>query len=216
MHPRCHDPLPCYLESAMKMLKRAASETRRELGINWPTALTAILAIAITIAIVGRFSSPETDSLSGSLLWLLQSIAWSLAVVAAFAPLFVLNIAKVGRRDRSACAKLRMEADSASSEDAQMKSFLRNTLGDSCYGVEKCYVFGSVIKRHPTRDVDVIVQFDSSKPGRVRACRDRLRDVEGLFQDFYGLKLHVQIFLCTEDEALYNFLQRAGNHERLK
>ena len=90
-----------------------------------------------------------------------------------------------------------------------MMSFLRNTLRNPCYGVAKCYAFGSVVAQYPTRDVDIIIQFDSSKPGEVNMYRDRLRKVESLFQQHHKLSLHVQTFLCTENEALNRFLIKA-------
>ena len=96
-----------------------------------------------------------------------------------------------------------------------MKLFLRNALRNPCYGVAKCYAFGSVVGRYSTRDVDIVVQFDSSKQGRVRICRERLRNIESNFQDFHGLKLHLQTFLFDEDDALDRFLNRAGAHERI-
>ena len=96
-----------------------------------------------------------------------------------------------------------------------MKSFLRNALSNPWYGVAKCYAFGSVVGKYPTRDVDIIIQFDSSKRGRVRNCRDRLRNIERSFQEFHGLELHVQTFLATENEALHRFLNDAGQHQRL-
>ena len=96
-----------------------------------------------------------------------------------------------------------------------MKLFLRNSLKNPCYGVAKCYAFGSVVGRYPMRDVDIVVQFDSSQQGRVRICRDRLRNIESSFQEFHGLKLHLQTFLSDEDDAVDRFLNRAGAHERI-
>ena len=108
-----------------------------------------------------------------------------------------------------------MAAESAASVDNQMKSLLRNTLINPWYGVAKCYAFGSVVGQYPTRDVDIAIQFDSSRPGQIQIYRDRLRSVEGMFQEFYSLKLHVQTFLSNEDEALHTFLNDAGMHERI-
>ena len=97
-----------------------------------------------------------------------------------------------------------------------MKSFLRNALNDPWYGVAKCYAFGSIVGQYPTRDVDIIIQFDSSKQGQVRAYHDRLRNIESSFQEFHGRKLHLQTFLSTENEALHRFLNIAGPHERIE
>ena len=112
-------------------------------------------------------------------------------------------------------AQLRMAAESAASVDEQMKLFLRNALCDSWYGVAKCYAFGSVVGQYPTHDVDVIIQFESSKERLVRIYRHRLRDIESSFQEFHGLKLHVQTFLSGENEPLHKFLDDAGIHERI-
>ena len=99
--------------------------------------------------------------------------------------------------------------------DDQMKSFLRNAFSSADYGIAECHAFGSVVGHYPTRDVDIVIRFDSFEPGRVRTCRDRLREIESRFKEFHGLELHVQMFLSTESEALRRFLDVAGAHERI-
>ena len=200
----------------MDLLRRVTTETVRELGLNGPTAVTVILAIGFTILYVRTFSAPETDSVTGFVLWSIKSIAWLSAAVVVFVPRLAWNTLKVARRDRSTSEYLNMAAQGVDSVDDQMKSFLRNTLSNPWYGVTKCYAFGSVIRQYPTRDVDIVVQFDSSKRNRVRTCRDRLRKLESSFQEFHSLGLHVQTFLSTENEALHRFLDDAGLHERIK
>ena len=174
-----------------------------------------MIGIGISITIADNFSAPDSDSITGFVLWLIQSLAWLTTVVLVFVPLLAWNIFKVRRRDRSIDAKLRLIANSAASVDSQMISFLRNALGEPCYGVAKCYVFGSVVQQYPTRDVDIIIQFNSSTQDKVRTYRDRLRGIESRFREFHGLGLHVQTFLSCEDEALYSFLGKAGVHEQL-
>ena len=144
-----------------------------------------------------------------------KSLAWLTAVVVVFVPFLVWNIFKVVRQVQAVSAHLRITAESEALADEQMKSFLHNALTDSWYGVAKCYAFGSVVQQYQTRDVDVIVQFNSSKPGRVRTYRSRLRNIESSFQEFHSMDLHLQTFLSDEDEALYRFLDDAGMHERL-
>ncbi len=185
------------------------------MGLNIPTVVTVLLAIGLTIVLVDKSSAPETDSITGFVLWLIKSVAWVLAVVAVFLPLLAWNIHRVGRRDRSEQAQLRLDADSTVLKDDQMKWFLKNSLSDSSYGVAKCYAFGSVVGHYPTRDVDVIIQFNTSNKGQVRIYRDRLRNIESNFQEFYHVMLHVQTFLSTDDEDLAKFLDDAGRHERL-
>ena len=204
----------------MKLLRRAAHEAVRQLGINVPTAVMAILCIGLTIPIIAVFSGPEasdpeTESVAGFILWLLKSLAWIGAWVAVFATLWVWNILKVAQREKAISEKLRMAANGAAWRDDQMKLFLCKSLKDPCYGVAKCYVFGSVVRRHPTRDVDIVVQFDSSKQGPVRTYRERLRNIESSFREFYGLKLHLQTFLFDEDDSLDRFLDHAGAYERI-
>ena len=144
-----------------------------------------------------------------------KSMAWIGASVAIFVPLLAWNILKLARRERSIDEQLRMAVESAVWVDDQIKSFLHNALSNPWYGVAKCYAFGSIVGRYPTRDVDVVIQFDSSKQGRVRICRERLRSIESSFQEFHCLKLHVQTFLLAENEALGRFLNKAGFHERI-
>ena len=204
----------------MKLLRQAAHESVRQLGINVPTAGMVILCIGFTIGIIAIYSGPEasdpeTESVEGFLVWLLKSLAWMGAWVTVFVILLVWSIIKVARRGKDITEQLRMAADSAAWRDDQMKSFLCKSLSEQLYGVAKCYAFGSVVGRYPTRDVDIVVQFDSSKQGPVRISRERLRNIESSFQEFYGLKLHLQTFLFDEDNALDRFLNRAGEYERI-
>ncbi len=182
-------------------------ETVRTLGVNFPKVFIVVLAIGFTVWFTGPVAGYE--------LWLIKSIAWFVAVLVVFVLFLVWNIFKVMRRQRIISAQLRMAADSAAFVDDQMKSFLRNVLSNTDYGVAECHAFGSVVGQHPTRDVDIVIRFDSSEPGRVRTCRDKLRDIESSFQEFHDLELHVQTFLSAESEALHRFLDDAGAHERI-
>ena len=205
----------CYLIPIMNLMRRAISETVRQLGINFPTTVIVILAIGFTVIIARTFTAPETNSVTSFALWLIKSIGWLSAVVVVFVPFFAWNTLKVARQDRSASAHLRMTAASDALVDDRMKSFLRNTLINPWYGVTECYAFGSVVRQYQTRDVDIVIQFESSEPGKVRIYRDRLRNIERLFQEHHALRLHVQTFLATENEALHRFLNDAGTHERI-
>lgn len=204
-----------YPNRVMYLLRRAASETRRALGINIPTALLATSPIVLKVAIVDRLSTPEVDSPTGSPPWVIELTPWLVSFGAVFLVFFSVNILKVKQRDRSVAAHQRMIDESAASVDDRIRSFLRNSLSDPSYGVAKCYAFGSVVRSDPTRDVDIIIQFDYSERSRVRACRNRLRNIETSFEEFHGLKLHIQTFLSNENAALDEFLIVAGQHERL-
>lgn len=196
-------------------MRRATNETVRQLGLNVPTAIIVILAIGFTILIVRTLSAPETGSATGFALWLIKSIGWLSAVVVVFVPNFAWNTLNIARRDRSAAAHLKMTNANDAFVDDRMKSFLRNTLSNPWYGVAKCYAFGSVVRLYPTRDVDIVVQFDSSEPKQVRIYRDRLRKIERLFSEHHALELHLQTFLSAENEHLHRFLDDAGAHERI-
>ena len=117
----------CYRHLVMNLLWRSAHETKRQLGINIPIAVMAILSIGVSIVIVTTFSGPEasdpkTESITGFLLWFVKVMAWIGTLVAVFVPLLAWNMAKVARRDRSASAHLKMAAESAASVDVQMKA----------------------------------------------------------------------------------------------
>ena len=204
-----------YPQQIMNRLQRATRETFRALGINIPTALLAILAVVVKVAVVDSLSTSEVDTPTEPSLWAVEFIPWPASLAIVFVLFFAWNIVRIARRDRSVRAHQRMVTESATSVDDQMKLFLRNALGNPSYGVAKCYAFGSVVRSDQTRDVDIIIQFDSSKRARVRACRDRLRTIESRFHEFYDLKLHVQTFLSGEDAALDRFLDDAGQHERI-
>ena len=205
----------CYSYPAMSLLRRAAKETVRDLGFNFPTAVAAILGIGFKFLISSDLSAPVTDTITGFFVWLVEPIAWLLGLIVAFVPLFLFNAFKVLRRNQLARASLEFAAESVALEDDQIKSFFRNTLKDPCYGVGKCYVFGSVVRRDPTRDVDVLIQFDTSEQRQVRVYCERMRSIERLFQEHYDSKLHLQRFLSTENESLNSFLIKAGAHERI-
>ena len=158
----------------MNLLRRAAKESVRELGFNIPTLLTVILVIVFLIIITQVTSAPETDSRAGIVFGTIRYIA----LVVVFLPLLAWNVIKVARRDKTEREILRMTEKSSASLDDQMKSFISKSLSNPQYGVAKCYAFGSVVRRDPTRDVDIIIQFDSSKPRQIRHYRDRLRNVE--------------------------------------
>lgn len=199
----------------MNILRRIGKETLRELGLNVPTIFAVFLGAVIWFIVAAILSVPEFDSIKGFVLWVLQPIAAPTALAVAFVLFFGWNVLKVTRWDRSALAHLELTNKSIALMDDQMKAFLNNTLKNPVYGVARLFVFGSVVALHPTRDVDIIIQFNSSKPNEVRTRRDRLRNIESLFQEFYGLQLHVQMFLSSQNEALSKFLNVAGAHEQI-
>ena len=205
----------CNLHLVMNLFRRATSEAAGTLGINIPTALVVFSCVGLTVIVDLMLPSAEDKFRTGIALWLFKSIAWLVPSVVIFVLLLGWNILKVRRRDHSVSASLDMAAKSASSKDEQMKSFLRNALRDPHYGVAKCYAFGSVVGQHPTRDVDIIVQFESSEQRPVRTYRARLREVERNFREFYRTEIHLQTFLFAEDEALNQFLDDTGAHERI-
>ena len=199
----------------MNALRNAAVESVRALGINVPTMLTGMLGIGLSILIAVNLADPDTDSVTGFMRWLVESIARFTAVVLVFAPLLVWNFIKAMRREQSIKAKLEMVADIAASKDDRMKSFLQNALGSPFYGIAECYVFGSVVRRDPTRDVDIVVKFDTTEEGLTRIYRDRIKNIEENFKEFHDLELHLQTFLSDQDENVRNFLKVAGEHERI-
>ena len=132
-----------------------------------------------------------------------------------FVPLLVWNAFKVLQRERAVDAHMRLATELEASADEQMKLSLRNALIDPSYGVAKCYAFGSVVRDYPTRDVDVVIQYNSSERSSVRKSRKRIRHVESSFEEFHGLRLHVQTFLSDENKVLADFLADAGKYERI-
>ena len=199
----------------MKLVWRAADETKRELGFNFPTVATVVLGITFSIIVGGIFSDSESDSLSGYQLWLIGFATWVLTVSVVFLLRCGWNIIAIAHRDRKMQAHLALTDDLADSVDGQMKEFIRNELSDPRYGVAQCYVFGSVIHQYPTHDVDVVIQYNSSIEHSVRSYRIRLGTVQQKFENFYGLKLHLQTFLFSEAEKLHCFLHNTGGHEKL-
>ena len=199
----------------MNLLRNAVVESVRTLGINVPTILTGMLGIGLSILIAVNLADPDTESVSEFMRWLIESIARFTTVVLVFGPLLVWNFIKAMRREQSIKAKLEMVADTAASKDDRMKSFLRNALASPHHGVAECYVFGSVVRRDPTRDVDIVIKFTTADEGLTRIYRERIRDIEKNFKEFHDLNLHLQTFLFDQDDNVCNFLKVAGEHERI-
>ena len=196
----------------IRVLRKAGTETTRALGINVPTVFQAILFIVLAIVIrpsLARSTASNTEFDR----WLGEFLPWLISLLTVFVLLLIWNIGKIARRERSVSAHLKMVADSEASMDDRMTSSLSHLLMDPSYGVIKCYAFGSVVRQDPTRDVDIVIQFASSKRGQVRTYRDRLRNIESSFQELYDRQLHIQTFLSSEDEPLQCFLNKTGAFE---
>lgn len=203
----------------MNMFRQAVHESLRQLGINPPKAIMAILVIGFSIFLVSEFlgpqaskvavtvvpslenSDPTNGSVPGWQLWLIQSIAWLGAFAVVFTLLLIWNAFRCVRVERATTANLRILADSADSADDQIKLVFRNSFSNPWYGISKCYAFGSVVRQYPTHDVDIVVQFDSSEENEVRNYRKRLRGIEKSFGEMFGLPIHVQTFLSTEADG---------------
>ena len=104
----------------------------------------------------------------------------------------------------------------ALANDRKIVGILQKLLGDTSLGVSQCYLFGSIIHRYPTRDVDAAIVFSSSKERRVRKYRKRLYGAQRQFASLYeGLPLNLTLFLSSEEDELRTFLQCAGQYERI-
>lgn len=185
------------------------------LGVNVSTVLVVILSIGFKFIVIDALFFSEDNSVSRSELWLGESIAWLTAVAVVFTSFLMWNFSRVLHHERSIREHQRFITMTDTASDERMKSFIRNSLSESWYGVTRCYGFGSVLREYPTRDVDIIIQFDSSEPQSVRRYRQRLRAIESGFRELHNRNLHIQTFLLSEDEALDCFLNKAGAHERL-
>ena len=197
-------------------------------------ALFALIAIGLTALSISVFLNaqaspvvvaifpfldtvkPQDESVPWWLLWVIQSLAWLGTLTILFAILFVFNVFKVRSKERSLVAQQKVISANADLIDTHIQSFFRNCLQDQWYGIAKCYAFGSVVGKYPTRDVDIVVQFDSSVEREVRNYRGRMRTIERNFQGMYNLNIRLQTFLSTEDEAVQSFLGKAGVYQRLK
>lgn len=196
----------------MTLWTRALTKTAGGIGFNWPTGILTILVIVLS-SLVRPSSTPESSPGKGFGPLLSELIVWLTSLATVFLLLLLLNLFKLHHQDRSLRAREKMLTDKTRSLDSRMMSFLRNSLGDPRYGVAKCYAFGSVVRQDPTRDIDVVIQFTSSKQRRISIYRKRVRDIENSFQAHYNRKLHIQTFLSDEDEALQRFLIRTGTHK---
>lgn len=200
----------------MELIQKSASETRRTLGVNLPTIIIVFLSPAISIFLYYALPIPVSDNLSGFIRWLVPIIIWAITMVIAFPALLVWNALRIMHQDRIVKAQVALALQTTKLRDDQMKSLLRSAMRNPWYGVSKCHAFGSIVRDYPTRDIDVVIQFNTSERKQVRIYRNRLRSFESTFRETYRQNLHVQTFLSEETAALQRFLNRAETHERLK
>ena len=97
--------------------------------------------------------------------------------------------------------------------DARMKEWLCKRLNKPW--ISCAIAFGSVVGRQETRDVDLIIVFEEDRRWRLKRRAKEVGRVAREFKAVFGLGLHRQFFLSTEQVALRQFLDVAGAHEVL-
>jgi predicted nucleotidyltransferase len=197
----------------MRLLKRAGFETTRALGLNVPTAVKIAFFVLLSLIVRPITENPDTASSEGLDRGIAEFLPWLASLLIVFTFLLVWNCVKLARQDQSTREQLKMNTDHDRSVDDAMILFLSNVLMDTWFGIARCYAFGSVVRRDRTRDVDIIIQFSSSKAAKIRIYRYRLRSIEKSFQEYHDKKLHIQTFLSTEDAELQIFLQETGAYK---
>lgn len=142
-----------------------------------------------------------------------------IALVAAYLTVnlveFIVNWHRVGglwriERDRDLQSTL-----VADGRDAVIKRWVKNELGKPEFGVKFAAAFGSITGSYPTRDIDIVVQFDDASDQVIRKKAAGLQALGKVFEAEFNLPLHLQLFLETETNDLVGFARRAGAIEVL-
>lgn len=100
----------------------------------------------------------------------------------------------------------------------QMARWLENKLSDNLLQIDNIRLFGSVVHDHyNTSDVDVIVMFkiipDTKIGDLVRVLKEK---VASEFSETFSHNLHMTFFCAHEQNAMDDFLDRAGKYETLR
>lgn len=145
------------------------------------------------------------------------SANWITTPLAAL--LFALVVVLVLRKPREKKEKYRPRYEL---EDKVLReavpNWITNWLAHNGIKAQRAILFGSIAHDHfPTSDVDLIVL--SERIGRRQAVsmgRKIKTLMRGEFQQRFGHKLHVQLFLHNEAEGLEAFLKGLSNYEEIR
>jgi predicted nucleotidyltransferase len=139
-------------------------------------------------------------------------------VVALAVTFIVINLIELSVKCVKAGPRLRIEGDIqrqdsliATAQDTTFKDWLTQQFGRTEFHVCLAAVFGSVTRAYPTRDVDVVVQIESTSDRHIRKLGLRLKELGRTFEAEFGLPLHLQLFASTETNELLDFAVRAGS-----
>ncbi len=139
-------------------------------------------------------------------------------VVALVVVYLVLNLIKVTVNYAKAGPQLRIEQEQRrqdslieGAQDSTMTAWLRQQLARQEFHIRFAAAFGSVTKRYPTRDVDVVVQFEPGSDDRDRTAGLLVKALARTFTAEFQLPLHLQLFSSTETDRLLKFALRAGS-----
>jgi hypothetical protein len=91
-----------------------------------------------------------------------------------------------------------------------MRAWLRAALADSSLGVSFAAIFGSLAGDYKTRDADVIVQLGEASDTRLRRRTLKTKSLAFAFHGLFDVPLHIQFFSAREEDALEEFVRRAG------
>ena len=197
----------------MNLFLRAGLRSGRSLVVSAIVAAISTIGVGLLTIRLGLIDSNTDDH---AIFILIQVIAAVLAHALVFIAIFSAATFVAIRRDRAAQAAEDQASIIVLAKDKKIIGVLQKLLGDRFIGVSQCYLFGSVVHRHPTRDVDAAIQFSSSKPRSVQRYRKRLYTAERQFETLCeGLPLNLTLFLSSEEDALHEFLQCAGQDKRI-
>lgn len=84
-----------------------------------------------------------------------------------------------------------------------IRHWIRNFCASNSPPLIKCYIFGSLVTETNFNDVDLILIFNKWE------VREILRTARSDFNQKFQLKLHVQIFHCTQEQHIRQFIERA-------
>lgn len=91
-----------------------------------------------------------------------------------------------------------------------IKHWLQSQKESNRHLIDKCLLFGSILKRCDINDVDVIIVFNEWY------VREFIAGLKSNFYRCFGLRLHIQLFHISQSKYINSFVSSASATEEVK
>lgn len=178
-----------------------------------PAVAAAVATIIVTWAIAPAHPPFDWGATS------FPALAGAAALIATYLGVnfteFAINCHKVGVNWRIEADGRRQDYQVAIAKDKVIKEWARSEISKPKFGVQFAAAFGSVTASYATRDIDIVVQLKNASDRAATRRAVALKALDRVFQQEFGLPLHLQLFLGSETRSLVKFAERAGSLEVL-